>query len=108
MDQTQNQNASRPPAFSSLSNLQPPEHDTDTKRRVVLDSGHSVAVPEQRIGFALKVEDGAQRAQFPAVIRLLQHLDVLPAKLPTRLEEFARRGIRNTRGECVGEVRPVA
>jgi L-asparaginase II len=69
---------------------------------------HSVAIPEQGIGFAIKVEDGAQRAQFPAVIRLLQHFDVLPAKLPAKLEEFLRRGIRNTRGECVGEVRPVA
>lgn len=69
---------------------------------------HSVAIPEQGIGFAVKVEDGAQRAQFPAVMRLLQHFDVLPAKLPVRLEEFLRRGIRNTRGECVGEIRPVA
>jgi L-asparaginase II len=69
---------------------------------------HSVAIPDQGIGFVVKVEDGAQRAQFPAVIRLLQHFDVLPAQLPSRLEEFARRGIRNTRGECVGEVRPVA
>ena len=65
---------------------------------------HSVTVPEQGIGFAVKVEDGAQRAQFPAVLRILQLFDVLPAELPERLGEFLRRPVRNTRGETVGEV----
>jgi L-asparaginase II len=69
---------------------------------------YCVAVCELGIGFALKVEDGAQRAQFPAVIRLLQLLDVLPETVAPRLEEYARRPIRNTRGEVVGEVRPFA
>jgi L-asparaginase II len=69
---------------------------------------YCVAVCEQGIGFALKVEDGAQRAQFPAVVRLLQMLDVLPESVGPRLEEYARRPIRNTRGEIAGEVRPVA
>ncbi len=69
---------------------------------------HSVALLEQGIGIAVKVEDGAQRAQFPAVLRLLQHLDALPAALPTRLEELMKRPVRNTRGEIVGEVRPAS
>src|SRR4051812_18574808 len=84
----------------------------ETDGRVISKIGaegvHSVAIPEQGIGFAVKVEDGAQRAQFPAVIRLLQLFDVLPPTLPERLAEFGRRGLRNTRGECVGEVRSVA
>jgi L-asparaginase II len=66
---------------------------------------HSVAVPERGLGIALKVEDGAQRAQFAAVVRILQLLDVLPAKLAPRLEEFVHRPLRNTRGEAVGELR---
>jgi L-asparaginase II len=66
---------------------------------------HSVAVPSRGLGFAVKVEDGAQRAQTAAVVRLLQHLDVLPSVLPERLGEFVRRPIRNTRGEVVGELR---
>jgi L-asparaginase II len=81
----------------------------ETEGRAVAKIGaegvHSVAVPEQGIGFAVKVDDGAQRAQFPAVIRILQMLDVLPAQLPPRLEEFSRRPVRNTRGEIVGEIR---
>lgn len=84
------------------------ETDGRAVSKIGAEGVHSVAIPEQGIGFAIKVEDGAPRAQFPAVIRLLQHFDVLPATLPARLEEFSRRAIRNTRGECVGEVRPVA
>jgi L-asparaginase II len=81
----------------------------ETDGRVVAKIGaegvHSVGVPEQGIGFAVKVEDGAQRAQFPAVIRVLQLFDALPETLPPRLEEYFRRPVRNTRGETVGEVR---
>jgi L-asparaginase II len=84
----------------------------ETDGRVVAKIGaegvHSVAIPEQGIGFAVKVEDGAQRAQFPAVLRILQAFDVLPAELPSRLEEFLRRPVRNTRGEVVGEIRLAA
>jgi len=84
----------------------------ETEGRVVAKIGaegvHSVAIPELGIGFAVKVDDGAQRAQFPAVIRILQLLDVLPKDLPTRLDEFSRRAVRNTRGETVGEIRLVS
>jgi L-asparaginase II len=69
---------------------------------------HSAAVLDQGIGVAVKVEDGSQRAQFPALVRLLQLLDALPEQLSPRLEEFLRRQIRNTRGESVGEIRPVS
>ena len=83
----------------------------ETEGRAVAKIGaegvHSIAVPEQGIGIAVKVDDGAQRAQFPAVIRILQMLDVLPASLPPRLDEFFRRPVRNTRGEVVGEIRLV-
>lgn len=81
----------------------------ETEGRAIAKIGaegvHCVAVPEQGIGFAVKVDDGAQRAQFPAVIRVLQLLDVLPTELPTRLQEFFHRPVRNTRGETVGEIR---
>jgi L-asparaginase II len=83
-----------------------------TEGRVVTKVGaegvHAAAIPEQGIGFVIKVEDGSQRAQFPAVLRMLQYLDALPATLPADLEEFHRRAVRNTRGECVGEIRPIS
>ncbi len=84
----------------------------ETEGRVMTKVGaegvHAAAIPDMGIGFVIKVEDGSQRAQFPAVLRMLQYLDALPESLSAPLEEFRRRGIRNTRGECVGEVRPIA
>jgi L-asparaginase II len=68
---------------------------------------HSVAVLDQGLGAAVKAEDGSPRAQYPAVLRLLQHLDALPVPLPPRLAEFLDRPVRNTRGEVVGRVGPV-
>jgi len=83
-----------------------------TEGRVMTKVGaegvHAAAIPEQGIGFVIKVEDGSQRAQFPATLRMLQYLGALPTELTPALEEFRRRPVRNTRGECVGEIRPVA
>ena len=80
-----------------------------TEGRVIAKIGaegiHSVAIINDGIGFAVKVEDGAQRAQFPAVLAVLQHLGALPELLPQRLAEFKQRPVRNSRGEVVGEVR---
>jgi L-asparaginase II len=84
----------------------------ETGGRVVAKIGaegvHCAALLDQGIGVAIKVEDGAQRAQFPALIRLLQLLDALPAQLSPRLDEFLARQLRNTRGETVGEIRPLS
>jgi L-asparaginase II len=80
-----------------------------TEGRVIAKIGaegiHSVAIIDDGIGIAVKVEDGAQRAQFPAVLAVLQHLGALPWDLPPRLAEFRQRPLRNSRGEIVGEVR---
>lgn len=84
----------------------------ETDGRIVSKIGaegvHSAAVLDQGLGLAVKVEDGASRAQFPALVRLLQQLDALPHTLPPRLDEILKRHIRNTRGESVGEIRPVS
>jgi L-asparaginase II len=84
----------------------------ETDGRVIPKIGaegvHSVAILDQGLGFALKVEDGAPRAQYPSVLRLLQHLGALPERLSPRLAEYARTRVRNTRGEVVGEVAPLA
>ena len=80
-----------------------------TEGRVIAKIGaegvHSFALVDEGIGFAVKAEDGSQRAQFPAVLHVLQQFGALPRELPPRLAEFARRPLRNTRGEVVGEVR---
>ena len=76
--------------------------------KVGAEGVHSVAIPSLGMGLALKVEDGALRAQHAAVLTALQQLGVLPTELPPRLAEFAWKAIRNTRGAPVGEIRPVA
>ena len=81
-----------------------------TDGRVIAKVGaegvHSLALLDDCVGVALKVEDGAQRAQYPAVLRLLQFLGALPQQLAPPLAEYLRRPVRNTRGEIVGEVLP--
>jgi L-asparaginase II len=83
----------------------------ETQGRVIAKVGaegvHSVMIPDRRIGFAIKVEDGAIRAQHAAVIDALRQLDVLP-ELPPKLAEFVRKPVKNTRGEVVGELRLAA
>ncbi|OLE16790.1 MAG: hypothetical protein AUG20_00745, partial [Gemmatimonas sp. 13_1_20CM_3_60_15] len=80
----------------------------ETKGRVVSKVGaegvHCALIPARGIGIALKVEDGAQRAQVPALLRLLQEMEELPDPLPPRLHEWMHKPVKNTRGECVGEV----
>lgn len=63
------------------------------------------AIVDRGIGIALKVEDGATRAQYPALLAILQSLGALPDPLPPRLAEIAAPAIRNTRGEVVGGLR---
>jgi L-asparaginase II len=72
--------------------------------KVGAEGVHCAMIVDRGIGIALKVEDGAQRAQVPALLRLLQELDALPSQLSPRLSEWLRKPVRNTRGECVGEV----
>jgi L-asparaginase II len=72
--------------------------------KVGAEGVHCAALVDSGIGIALKVEDGNQRAQHPAMLRLLQLLGVLPTALPPKLYEFMRRPVRNSRNEAVGEI----
>jgi L-asparaginase II len=80
----------------------------ETEGRVLPKLGaegvHSAVILDRSIGIALKVEDGSSRAQYPALLRLLQELGELPDPVPQRLAEFLRKPVRNTRGEVVGEI----
>jgi L-asparaginase II len=80
------------------------ETDGAVVSKVGAEGVHCALLPKRGIGIALKVEDGAQRAQVPALLRILQELDALPSQLSPPLSEWLRKPVRNTRGECVGEV----
>ncbi|MDO8502272.1 MAG: asparaginase [Gemmatimonadaceae bacterium] len=79
----------------------------ETNGRVIAKVGaegvHSAVILDLAIGITVKVEDGNPRAQYPALVRLLQELDALPDPLPPRLAEILRRPVKNSRGEVVGE-----
>jgi len=62
-------------------------------------------VPEQGLGFAIKVADGGQRAVEVALVRVLAELGVLSGEDVEVLREHANPTLRNTRGEEVGEIR---
>ena len=82
----------------------------ETEGRVISKVGaegvHTVVVFDLGLAFAVKVEDGATRAQYPAVLRMLEYLGALPERMSPRLAEYARTRIRTTRGEVVGELFP--
>jgi L-asparaginase II len=65
---------------------------------------HSAVILDRAIGIALKVEDGNGRAQYPALLHLLQELDALPDPLSPRLAELLQKPLRNSRGEVIGEM----
>ena len=80
----------------------------ETKGAIISKVGaegvHCATVPAMGIGVAIKVEDGAIRAQHIALLKVLQLVGALPELLPPRLADWSRRAIRNTRGEIVGDV----
>jgi L-asparaginase II len=84
------------------------ETDGRVLAKVGAEGVHTVAALDLGLGIAVKAADGAQRAQYPAVLRALQLVGALPDPLPPRLADFIRRPVRNTRGEVVGEVHPAA
>jgi L-asparaginase II len=84
------------------------ETDGRILTKIGAEGVHCAALLDAGLGVAVKVADGASRAQHPAVLRLLQRLGVLPDPLSPRLAEYLRRPVRNTRGERVGIVAPAA
>ncbi len=64
-----------------------------------------VGVPSRGLGMALKCEDGGSRGVAPAVVALLEHLDLLTQDHAAALETWRRPIVRNVRGLAVGEVR---
>jgi L-asparaginase II len=69
------------------------------------EGGFALALAEEGLGVALKVEDGASRALGPSIIEVLRQLGVLSAEAQTGLEPLWRPVIRNHRKQEVGVLR---
>ncbi len=67
---------------------------------------YAAALPEQGIGIALKVEDGAGRASPVALLALLDWLGALDENAHLALTHIARPALRNHAGLEVGRIEP--
>lgn len=72
--------------------------------KVGAEGVYGVAIPEEELGMAVKVEDGAWRAVEPALVRFMDALGLLDAGAAPVVERFGTPTLRNTRGEVVGQL----
>jgi L-asparaginase II len=75
--------------------------------KVGAEGVYCAAVPQEELGVALKVEDGARRASEPALLAVLNALGVLSDSELDELGVFASPVVTNTLGQQVGVVRAV-
>jgi L-asparaginase II len=66
----------------------------------------ALTIPEQGIGFVLKIEDGNQRALYPAVVEALKQLNLLKESEVSDLASFHIPAVHNWQGTKVGYIRP--
>ncbi len=72
--------------------------------KVGAEGVYVAAVPERRLGIALKVEDGSPRAAMVALLAVLEALKLDPAPSAV-LRRFAELPVLSSRGERVGQLR---
>ncbi|NRF92776.1 asparaginase [Paenibacillus frigoriresistens] len=66
----------------------------------------AVTIPEQGLGFVLKIEDGHVRALYPAVVEALKQLSLLSESEVSELASYHTPTIHNWQGTEVGIIRP--
>jgi L-asparaginase II len=69
---------------------------------------YAAALTRQKLGLALKIEDGAGRASEVALAAILLRLGALDAAAVATLGERLHPPVRNVAGRVVGEIRPAA
>ncbi|MGH9386612.1 MAG: asparaginase [Vicinamibacterales bacterium] len=75
--------------------------------KVGAEGFYCAGVPNQRLGIAIKVEDGATRASEPALLATLRQLGAISDAELTVLARYARPSVLNTRSEVVGQIQAV-
>ena len=66
----------------------------------------AITIPEQGLGFVLKIEDGNVRALYPAVVEALKQLSLLSESEISELSSYHTPTIHNWQGTEVGIIRP--
>ncbi|WP_240417463.1 asparaginase [Paenibacillus periandrae] len=68
----------------------------------------TLTIPEKSWGIALKIEDGAKRALYPAVMETLIQLNLLQDQEIEALRSFHHPAIKNCHDHIVGSIQPNA
>lgn len=71
------------------------------------EGGFALALKEEGLGVAVKIEDGASRPLNPAIIQVLDQLGLLAGEARESLKSYWQPTIVNHRKQEVGRVRPV-
>lgn len=58
------------------------------------------------VGFAVKVEDGNERASWPALLEFYRQLSLIPEEKLERLSAYRNPPIKNVAGKIVGQIHP--
>lgn len=66
-----------------------------------------LAIPNKKLGMAIKISDGNPRILAPVVIEALIQLDLLKPEEIASLEKFRKITIKNFAKKVVGEIKPV-
>ena len=72
--------------------------------KVGSDAVYCLAVKDENLGIAFKIEDGSFAAVTPMVIAVLKHLDLLTKDEITQLDETFPPILKNHRGEIIGTI----
>jgi len=88
--------------------------DTDlihaTNGRIVGKMGaegvYALTIPQEGIGLALKIEDGSNRALYPAVNEALLQLGLITEQEAATLKEHRITALRNWQGTLIGRIEP--
>jgi L-asparaginase II len=72
--------------------------------KVGAEGVHSAAILDAGIGIAIKAEDGHPRAQYPAMLAVLEAHGAFPHGVPPTLQPYVRRAVRDTRDLPVGMI----
>lgn len=81
-----------------------------TKGKIIAKIGaegiYCIGVRDKDMGIAVKVADGNQRPLGPIIIEVLAQLKVLDDQELSALNTLHRPGLKNMKGEIIGEIRP--
>jgi L-asparaginase II len=71
------------------------------------EGGYALALIQEGLGVALKIEDGQSRALNPTIVAILEQLGLLSPEAREALAIYVQPPIMNHRQEVVGQIRPV-